>query len=137
VVRPEIIRKRLNKLDEYLVILEKARRYSWEEFVGNPERYGSVERFLHLSLEALQDMGNHVIADLELGFVNRSRDIPELCAKQGWIDETMKETWIRMIGFRNILVHDYLDVDRRIVYEILQNSLDDLRQVRDVFVQFL
>ena len=136
-VRPEIIRKRLNKLDEYLAILEKARRYSWEEFVGDPERYGSVERFLHLSLEALQDMGNHIIADLELGVVDRSRDIPDIFAKQGWIDETMKDTWIRMIGFRNILVHDYLEVDRRIVYEMLQNRLDDLKQIRDVFVQFL
>ncbi len=136
-VRPEIIRKRLNKLDEYLAILENARRYSWEEFVADPERYGSVERFLHLSLEALQDMGNHIIADLELGVVDRSRDIPEIFANQRWIDETMKDTWIRMIGFRNILVHDYLEVDRRIVYEILQHRLDDLKQVRDVFVQFL
>ncbi len=136
-VRPEIIRKRLNKLDEYLAILEKARRYSWEEFVGDPERYGSVERFLHLSLEALQDMGNHIIADLELGVVDRSRDIPEIFAKQRWIDEAMKDTWIRMIGFRNILVHDYLEVDRRIVYETLQHRLDDLKQIRDVFVQFL
>ncbi len=136
-VRPEIIRKRLNKLDEYLAILENARRYSWEEFVADPERYGSVERFLHLSLEALQDMGNHIIADLELGVVDRSRDIPEIFANQRWIDETMKDTWIRMIGFRNILVLDYLEVDRRIVYEILQNRLDDLKQIRDVFVQFL
>ena len=136
-VRPEIIRKRLNKLDEYLAILEKARRYSWEEFVGDPERYGSVERFLHLSLEALQDMGNHIIADLELGVVDRSRDIPEIFANQRWIDETMKDTWIRMIGFRNILVHDYLELDRGIVYEILQHHLDDLKQVRNVFVQFL
>ena len=136
-VRPEIIRKRLNSLDEYLSFLENARRYSWEEFSGDPERYGSVERFLHLCLEALQDMGNHVIADLQLGFVNRSRDIPTILADQGWIDEGLKEKWIRMIGFRNILVHEYLDVDRRIVYEVLQNRLEDLRQVRDVFVQFL
>ncbi|MFB3131418.1 MAG: DUF86 domain-containing protein [Rhodothermales bacterium] len=127
----------MNKLDEYLAILENARRYSWEEFAGDPERYGSVERFLHLSLEALQDMGNHVIADLELGFVNRSRDIPEIFAKQGWINEGLKEKWIRMIGFRNILVHDYLEVDRRIVYEMLQNRLVDLKQIRDVFVRFL
>ena len=32
---------------------------------------------------------------------------------------------------------DYLEVDRRIVYEILQHRLDDLKQIRDVFVQFL
>ncbi len=82
-------------------------------------------------------MGNHIIADLELGIIDRSRDIPEIFARKRWIDETMKNTWISMIGFRNILVHDFLEVDRRIVYEILQNRLDDLKQIRDVFVQFL
>ena len=34
-VRPEIIRKRLNKLDEYLAILDNARRYSWYEILQN------------------------------------------------------------------------------------------------------
>lgn len=42
-----------------------------------------------------------------------------------------------MIGFRNILVHNYLDVDRDIVFDILQNDLDDLRALRDVFAHFL
>lgn len=47
-VRPEILRKRLNKLDEYLAILRKLRRYERDEFLSNAERYGSAERFLHL-----------------------------------------------------------------------------------------
>ena len=38
---------------------------------------------------------------------------------------------------RNILVHEYLEVDHRIVYEVLQNGLNDLKQVRNVFAQFL
>ncbi len=41
-VRPEILRKRLNKLDEYLAILRKLRRYERDEFLSN------AERFLHL-----------------------------------------------------------------------------------------
>ena len=45
-VRPEILRKRLNKLDEYLAILRKLRRYERDEFLSNAERYGSAERFL-------------------------------------------------------------------------------------------
>jgi hypothetical protein len=48
-VRTEVIRKRLNKLDEYLGILRGLRKYSLEEFLANPEHYGSVERFLQLS----------------------------------------------------------------------------------------
>jgi uncharacterized protein YutE (UPF0331/DUF86 family) len=42
-----------------------------------------------------------------------------------------------MIGFRNILVHEYLDIDRGVVYQILQHQLGDLRALKQVLVQFL
>lgn len=45
-VRREVLRKRLNKLDEYLAILRSLQRYRLEELLENPERYGSAERFL-------------------------------------------------------------------------------------------
>ena len=60
-VRPEVIRKRLEHLDTYLRILQNAQKYTFEEFVSNPERYGSVERFLQLSVECLSDLGNHIV----------------------------------------------------------------------------
>jgi uncharacterized protein YutE (UPF0331/DUF86 family) len=59
--RPEVIRKRLAKLDEYLGNLKKLQRYSREEFLADPEHYGSAERFLHLAIEAVLDMGNIVM----------------------------------------------------------------------------
>ncbi len=49
----------------------------------------------------------------------------------------MKEKWIRMIGFRNVLVHEYLDLDRRIVYEVLRSGLEDLERLRRFFASFL
>jgi uncharacterized protein YutE (UPF0331/DUF86 family) len=69
-IRPEVLRKRLAKLDEYLAILHQIRRYLYQEFLDNPERYGSAERFLQLAIETLTDLGNHVIAELELGNVD-------------------------------------------------------------------
>ena len=32
-----------------------------------------------------------------------------------------------MIGFRNMLVYEYLDVDRKVTYDVLQHQLGDLR----------
>ena len=57
-------------------------------------------------------MAYHVIAEKGLGPVNQYSDLPALFDEQGWIDEALHEVWIDMIGgFRNILVHDYLDVN--------------------------
>lgn len=136
-VRAEVIRKRINKLDEYLSILNKLQVYSFEEFMANPERYGSAERFLHLAIEAVIDMANHIIAELGLGVVNWYSDIPSIFFEKGHIDRDLKEKWIQMIGFRNTLVHEYIDIDRKIVYKALQNNLDDIEELKKVFAQFL
>ena len=82
-------------------------------------------------------MGNHVIADLELGTVNWYSDIPRLMAAKKYISSELEEKWTRMIGFRNTLVHEYIDIDRKIVYEVLQNNIEDLEELKRTFAQFL
>jgi uncharacterized protein YutE (UPF0331/DUF86 family) len=136
-VGPEVIRRRPQKLDEYLAILRRLQRYDLKAFLEDPERYGSAERFLQLAIETLIDIGNHVIAELQLGTVDHYRDVPALLAQHGYLDDILEARWVRMIGFRNILVHDYLDVDRRIVYRVLHEDLEDLEALRRVFAQFL
>ena len=129
-VKPEVIRKRFNKLDQYLDILKKLKRYTRSEFLSDPEHYGSAERFLHLSIELLTDVGNHIIAEEGLGVVNWYSDIPDILNSKNIINIELKEIWIKMIGFRNTLVHEYIDIDLEIVYDVLQNGLDDLKAIK-------
>lgn len=136
-VRTEVIRKRLQKLDEYLGILRSLQFYTLEEFLSNPEHYGSVERFLQLAIETTTDIGSHIIADLGLGEVNWYSDIAYVLAEKKFISEELREKWIRMVGFRNILVHDYLEIDRHIVYDVLQKHLSDLDELKAIFADFL
>ena len=136
-LRPEVIRRRLQKVDEHLGILEELRCYDLNDFLANPERYGSAERFLQLTMEALLDTGSHVIAELELGAIETYSDIPRILAKSVYIDRDLAERWIWIIGFRNILVHEYLDVDRKVVHEVLQHQLKDLRVTKQALAQFL
>jgi uncharacterized protein YutE (UPF0331/DUF86 family) len=82
-------------------------------------------------------MCNHVIADLDLGTVQWYSDIPTIPAERGGLSPELRSRWIQMFGFRNILVHEYLDLDRRIVYEALQHGLGDLEGLRDFFASFL
>jgi len=136
-VNKEVIRKRLNKLDEYLGILYMLKKYSFDDFIENPERYGSAERFLHLAIEGINDIGNHIIADESLGIVNSYSDIPSILSEKGIVALEMREKWIRMIGFRNTLVHEYIEIDRQIVYQVLQDGLSDIEALKQVFASFL
>lgn len=137
VIKSEVIRKRLNKLDEYLKILYGLQRYSLEEFLSEPEHYASVERFLHMAIETTLDMGGHIVSELGLGEVNWYSDIAAIMEEKGYISVELREKWIRIVGFRNVLVHQYIEVDRKIVYDVLQNRLGDLEELKEVFASFL
>ena len=49
-----------------------------------------------------------------------------LLAQAGWIDATLLDSLSRMVGFRNILVHGYDDVDLDVVRDVLECRLTDL-----------
>jgi Uncharacterized conserved protein len=136
-VDPNVIRRRLQKLSEYLDILRTTQQHSRSEFVEDPYLYGSAERFLQLSIESINDMASHVVVDENLGAVERAQDLPDIFESEGLIGEETREQWTDMVGFRNALVHDYLDIDRDIVYEAIQHRLDEIEQLRSVFSQFL
>jgi len=136
-VKPEVIRRRLEKLDEYLSYLEDVQEYDQQKFLANIETWASAERFLQMAVESVNDIASHIIADEKAGTINQYRDIPEIFFEQNWINDELKEKWIHIIGFRNILVHGYATIDRSIVYDIIQNNLKDIKTLKKIFAQFL
>jgi len=137
-VRTEIIQKRINKANEYMNYLEKIRKENTrEEFKSEPMVFGSSERFLHLVIESLLDIGNHIISDQNLGEVEVYKDIPEMLYQNDYISKEQKDVFTKITGFRNILVHDYLEVDLEIVYDILNKNLEDLKSILKAYAEFL
>ncbi len=135
-VRIEVLKKRIDKMDECLELLQKYQAISLDEFITTPEHYLSVERLLQLAVEASLDMGNHVIADLNLGHADWGSQVPDILADKGLISRELAETWIKMIGLRNILVHDYLEINHTTIYSILQNQLKDITTLREFFSRY-
>ena len=56
--------------------------------------------------EAALDMGLHLIRREKLGVPQSARDVFTLLAQGGWIDVMLADGLKRMVGFRNIAVHD-------------------------------
>ena len=78
--------------------------------------------------EAALDMGQHLIRREKLGVPQSARDVFALLAQGGWIDVTLADGLKRMVGFRNIAVHDYQALQLPITVSIITQHLDEFLQ---------
>jgi len=78
--------------------------------------------------EAALDMGQHLIRREKLGVPQSARDVFALLARGGWIDEALADCLKRMVGFRNIAVHDDQKLQLPITVSIITSHLDEFLQ---------
>jgi uncharacterized protein YutE (UPF0331/DUF86 family) len=71
-------------------------------------------------------LANMVIRSRKLGIPNESRDAFTTLAREEIITPALSDALKRMVGFRNLAVHQYRELDLAIVDAVIRNSLDDL-----------
>ncbi|MGH8588327.1 MAG: type VII toxin-antitoxin system HepT family RNase toxin [Gammaproteobacteria bacterium] len=122
------------------VVLNK--KVSIERCVVQARKYYAMERELpfeedHLKQDAVAlnvqracelciDVANHLIKTRKLGLPEDSKDSFSLLQRAGLIDEAMTAALRAMVGFRNVLVHQYQILDLDIMVEVVEKRLDDL-----------
>ena len=123
-LRPTAVHERLHKLRQVLRNLEHVREVPEEEFLASFRHYWLAERGLHLAAEIVFDIGNHVLANRYNVHPSDYEDVLQKLASQGVITPELRAKMRGLGGFRNVLVHAYLDVDEARVYESLHRELD-------------
>jgi uncharacterized protein YutE (UPF0331/DUF86 family) len=91
-------------------------------------RQESILLNLQRACEAAIDLAMHRVRRDKLGIPQDSRDAFDLLVRAGMLEPSIAEGLKRMVGFRNIAVHDYTRLDLEIVRAILDRHLGDLEQ---------
>lgn len=96
-----------------------------ETFADNYTRQDAAQMNIQRACKAALDMGQHLIRRDKLGVPQSSRDVFELLTRAGWIDSSLAESLKRMVGFRNIAVHDYKKLQIPITINVITQHLDE------------
>lgn len=94
-------------------------------FVADFTRQDAAILNIQRACEAALDMGHYLIRRERLGVPQSSRDVFTLLARAAWIDAEMADVMRRMVGFRNIAVHDYQKLQSAITVAIVERHLHD------------
>lgn len=118
--------KKLDYLRKQLTILEDYRTLSLEMFADAPEKRLAVERLLELSIQSVIDISRLLVVLQDWRKLRDERDALLILADQGMIKNSLAEALLKAKGFRNVLVHEYVELNPVLLHAHLRDGVNDL-----------
>jgi len=123
-----VIESKANAVKKYLQILERYKKISLKEIEKDVDLKGAAERYLYLAVQAAIDLADALISFKDLRKPETLSDNFEILRAEKIISDDLADRLTKMVGFRNILAHDYGKVDYAVVGDILRFGLKDLEK---------
>jgi uncharacterized protein YutE (UPF0331/DUF86 family) len=112
-----------------------------EEYQGNPDnlkdytKQDSIILNIQRLAEAAIDIAMHIVAKLDLGVPQNSRDAFQFLAENNLIEEKMAEKLKAMVGFRNIAVHEYQKLNLKIVEAVIESEIEEVKNFSQLIIK--
>lgn len=132
-VKVEVLK---NRLEQLYTSINKIKRYediSLEEFLEDDIIQDVVEYNLFIAINMMIDIAVHIVIDNNLGKINTMGEAFEILCKEKYITKDEMIIYKNIVAFRNILSHEYVKIDKKMVYEIMKKNLVDF----DKFILFI
>ena len=122
-VDPLVVNRKLQKLTGYLAELEMMEGVAWEDYMGNFRLRRTAERLIQLIVDVAVDINTHAVVDAGKPPPADAFSSFLEAAKIGMFPRAFAQKLAPSTGERNIIVHDYEDIDDRIVFESISEAL--------------
>jgi uncharacterized protein YutE (UPF0331/DUF86 family) len=132
-----VIGDRIAWLDKMVAEIRALPLDSYEEFSEDKRNVWAAESCLRRALEAIFDLGRHILAK---GFgqgVTEYKQIASELESVGVLSQNQARLLTTLAGYRNRLVHFYHEVSFEELHEICRDDLGDLLKIRNVFLEWV
>jgi uncharacterized protein YutE (UPF0331/DUF86 family) len=136
-ISKRIVTDRLDIVDSLLREIRALPLQDRQVFFADRRNVWSAESCLRRSLEALFDMGRHILAKgYGLG-ISEYKEIAIRLQEQKIFLENEAKLLNILAGYRNRLVHFYHEVSAEELYEICTHQLGDLEAIQNAYRRWL
>jgi len=95
-------------------------------FASDVDRQDIVAFNLHLAVENCIDIAAHIISENGWGVPGSASEMFYVLEEKGIVDSALTERMIKAVGLRNLIVHEYGDIDLKRLFITVSNDLYDL-----------
>ena len=136
-VEPEVIENKIKKLQEFLEKLAQLSKADKDDFISDFRNAESAKYLLQVSIECCLDIANHIIASEKFRSPRDYADSFRVLHERGIVPDDLIGSLEEMAKFRNRLVHIYWEINDELIYEIIQNNLNDFNRFIQMILKLL
>jgi len=136
-LRNDIILAKIEQIEENLKVISNYLPTELKDFLNLGIIKDGIYKRLEYSIELVLDILAIINTDLKLGIPNEDLDILENIEKNKILPSSLMDIVRNMKSFRNILVHKYGRINDEIVFEILNEKLNDFEVITNAILEFL
>lgn len=120
------IENKISSARKYLKILERYKKFSKKKIQEDIDIRGALERYLYLAVQSAIDLADATISYKKFRKPTTLSESFYILNEEGIIKNNLTKNMVNMVGFRNIIAHDYEKINYDIVYKILHRGLKDI-----------
>lgn len=124
----EIILAKFESLEKCVRRIEAQNVKDARELEENMDKQEVIILNLQRAVQICVDIGNHVLLDFPCAMPATMADTFKKMRENDLITDKTCENLSKAVGFRNIAIHQYEDIDCKIIFSIVKNHLCDFRE---------
>lgn len=136
-VDKEKIKTKIGIIQENIEELGKLQSLKPEELSNSKRDLAAAKYFLRTSIEAMIDIGSHIIAKKFLGIPDTNVGVILKLAEKGVLSKENAGVYTKMVKYRNRLTHFYVEVNSQEIFDIIHNKLGDFEKYIAEILKYL
>lgn len=132
-----LLLRKISELETYQKQIREFSDITLQNYKEDWKTQRVVERTLQMMIETCADIANHIISDAGMRVPTGYSDTFKVLFENNFIDKELFLIMEKMAKFRNIIVHQYEEVDAEIVIAILKKHLADFEKFKEAVLAYL
>lgn len=133
-VNRDIVYNKISIIERCIIRINEVYENDEQNF-NDYTKQDSIVLNLQRAIEATIDLAMHVVSDKKIGIPQNSSDAFMLLSENNIIDNELFLKLQRMIGFRNIAVHEYQQLDSKVIIKIINNNLTEFNKFAEIIMK--
>jgi uncharacterized protein YutE (UPF0331/DUF86 family) len=124
----DLVRRKLSRLNMYLDRLKPITAHTYDEYLSDFYMKTSAERLIQLIIECASNINSHVVIESGQRPPEDYTSSFKRAAEAGLITNEPANKLKGSGGMQNIIVHEYMDIDDKKIYEVLPIAISHYKE---------